>query len=342
MIDFSHLANTTKGDFQVFHANSRSFGDNWYTWRKPRGCNFVQFTGLAGGGGGSAGSTTSASRSTNAAGQGGGSSGFSTLIYPLWALPNILYITVGFGGRGESKYSPVVSATTGTNTCISLGNNKIVGNVLLYVNGGGAGNGVGYVSANGAAGTEVQNSYFQGPMGSMASFAFSGPTSYGTNWGGNQSANAGQSGGTGGSKNISTGAQTNTAQNVTAYASSVVTGGGGGGAAAFDSIENQPGEAGGIITSTAFRTSYNSDPVFGNGNNGAHGFQPTSGLFTFYGGNGGDGASRFDTNIYNGGNGGNGAYGCGGGGGGAAGWPVGSLSGNGGNGGDGLVVSLAW
>ena len=101
MLDLSHVPVGNK-DVQTIYANT--FGPvaavntvlSWATWVKPRGVSFVNFFCLAGGGGGGGGGALS-----GGGGGGGGASSTQTIVtFPAWALPDVLYISVGYGGLG--------------------------------------------------------------------------------------------------------------------------------------------------------------------------------------------------------------------------------------------------
>ena len=100
MLDTGHLPLNTKFDQQIFSANAAANGVGWHSWRKPRGVSFIQFFCLGGGGGGGGGFAGAVGAA--AAGGGGGASAQSSIIFPAHLLPDVLYISVGYGGAGSS------------------------------------------------------------------------------------------------------------------------------------------------------------------------------------------------------------------------------------------------
>ena len=86
------------GPRQVFLGNSVTAGVGWATWRKPSNINFVHFYVQGAGGGGMPGVVGAAS--TAAGGGGGGSGAYANFIIPAASLPQVLYLSIGRGGKG--------------------------------------------------------------------------------------------------------------------------------------------------------------------------------------------------------------------------------------------------
>jgi len=326
MLDFSHVPSNTNY-IQRFEANSPTAGAGWYTWVKPRGIQFVHFTVIAGGSGGS--SAVLGNNSTSAGGGGGGSGAYFSGIFPAISLPDILYISVGFGGLGGAARVTAgngVAGLAGIASYISIAPNTTVNNLLCIVNGGGVANApigasVGTGAVGGSLSTAAQmplvglGTYAGAASGVVANVTFPG--------------NAGtQSGGQTVGINLTTLPTTGIC----------LTGGTGGGG-----VGTGNGNVGGaILGAGAFPTSLGGlagGSTSATGGNGSNGFQPINGLFYFYGATGGASGGNIGGN---GGTGGNGAYGCGGGGGGGANGLALGISGAGGRGGNGLVIASCW
>ena len=306
MLDFFHVPQFPKGvDQQIFNANSPTTGVNWATWTKPRGINWVEFFVWGGGGAGGAGAVGA---SGSAAGGGGGGSAVQMhVVYPAWALPDLLYISVGEGGLGGSG-----AGGNGIPSWIGLYPSSTWPQWILANCAGGGGGGAASAGTGGAAGGGGgATGIAQQCMLGLCIPGYMGSTS--NNLGG-QAGIVGSSGSASALTLPTTGL--------------LVTGGSGGGGYATGNGGgmNTPGYPfpGGTIASGG--QSYQ--------NNGSNGFQAIPKLLYFYGGMGGG------AGTVNGGNGGNGSYGCGGGGGGGA--FTGFAAGNGGNGGPGLVIATSW
>ena len=333
MLDVLNTPQPTNKNVQTFYATAANNGVGWQTWVKPRGIDFVQFFVLAGGGGGGGGIVGAVSAA--AGGGGGGSSAQASPIFPAWQLPDILYVSVGYGGaRGTAgTTAPAVAATaggTGVNTYITLYPNiTFVNQIICQVNGGTGGGAASGATAGalGAAGTVS--------LITAAPLAGLGFTNQGIVTAATQISIAGQSGTAGGSAAIGA----NIALPVTGL---TVTGGTGGAGIGNNA---STGFAGGRITAVTpvgvFPEQLGGSAAgttTASGGNGSNGYLAIPNLNFYYGGTGG-GASGGQGGS--GGNGGAGAYGCGGGGGGGA--FTGGLAGsNGGKGGDGIIIATAW
>lgn len=298
----------------IFYPN----GATYAPWFKPRGkrmCRIFMLGGGSGGGGGFVGAASAAG-----GGGGGGSGAQTSLTLPLWALPDVMLVTVGNGGVGGA------SGAAGSVGTLSQISSTIPTNILFLANTSPAGGIAGAATGSATAGT----------AGAVSTIA-SAPVSM---LHGLMTANvnlAGQAGGTGGLATGGAPIQVN-------YPTTglIVTGGGGGGCIgtvgngtpgaliAASTVLNTPDVAGGIQgTSTLLAT---------DGNAGYRWPYLNNGMMVNCGGSGG-GGSAFNTPT-RGGNGGDGGYGCGGGGGGAC--LTGGVGGRGGNGGPGLVIITCW
>lgn len=81
-------------------------GNSWQVWNKPRGCKMVAAMCVGGGGGGGGGCTNTSNFGTTwnaSGGPGGGAGGMCLGMWPAFLIPDVLYINVGFGGRGGAN-----------------------------------------------------------------------------------------------------------------------------------------------------------------------------------------------------------------------------------------------
>lgn len=303
---------------QIFYASAVTAGTSWQVWNKPRGVDFVQIFALGGGGGGGGGSIGG---NGTLGGGGGASSNQCSLIFPAWALPDILHISVGYGGAGGVGATTGGTGGTGIASFVSIYPANTVNYLLAAVTGGnGAVAGAGGV-VNAAATVLIGTA-------PLAGLALMPRLLLATNLA------LGNLAGTAGGATIGTALTLPTT-------GLVVTGGTGGGG--MGTVASSIGSAGGAFTVPAGAVFH---PQIGgiaggaqasSGGPGSNGVKIIPNLNYFYGGTGG--ASAGGTSG-TGGLGGAGAYGCGGGGGGAA--VTGQVAGNGGRGGDGLVIVTAW
>ena len=307
MLDFSHIP-TQYGAATVesFTGNSVSSGIAWQMWQKPRGKTMAHI--LLVGAGGPGGSGAIGANSTAAGGGGGASGGQGSIMVPLWAIPDVLFLSLGYG------------LTNGAvNSYVSIAPNTVANNSLLYAGGGGAGG-----NASGAT---------AGAAGSAGGAPSTGTMPLGWQW--LDSAISGQAG-------IIGGVAVSGANLTLPTSGLLVTGGTGGGglpAAATSGTAGGsftvagvfPAHAGGAAQATA------TNPA----NDGSHGYRPVAGSLYGYGGTGG--GSTHGTATGGGlvaSRGGNGAPGCGGGGGGGA--LTGSAAGSGGLGGPAFCIITCW
>lgn len=91
MIDLSFLPQPINGDLQAFACHKPAATITLGAWKKPRGCAFAHIFVLGCGGNGGSGSISVAG---TAGGSGGGSGGQSSLVLPLLALPDVMYVVV--------------------------------------------------------------------------------------------------------------------------------------------------------------------------------------------------------------------------------------------------------
>ena len=301
MLDFSHIP-TPYGaaTVETFTGNNGA----WMAWQKPRGKTMAHI--LLVGCGSNGGNGAIGANSTAAGGGGGSSGGQTSVMVPLWAIPDILYLSLPAGGSGSTSY-------------VGIAPNNTANNLLLMANTGGAGG-----NASGAT---------AGAAGGAVSAAVASSMPLGWQW--LDSALTGQQGIIGGT----TVAGGNLTLPTTGLMVTGGTGGGGLPAAAASGTNGGnftvagvfPAQAGGAAQATA------TNPA----NTGSHGYRPVAGSLYGYGGTGG--GSTHGTATGGGlvaSRGGNGAPGCGGGGGGGA--LTGSAAGGGGLGGPAFCIITCW
>ena len=311
MLDLLHLP--SKADVQQFIGTSQAAGGSWQTWMKPRGKSMCHI--LLIGKGGNGGTGVIGANSVAAGGGGGGSGSQISLTLPLWAIPDMLYLSLA----GQSNITTLASYITIGLKLTSGAGAPVANDTLAYVNGGANG-------GNASAGTA-------GTAGSGGVVSAAGTMPYGWQWA--DSAIAGQTGQTGGA-NVAPASPLALPNN-----GLLVTGGlGGGGLPAAGTI----GTSGGARTgsgvfpgqSSAATTAATTPPL-----NGDNGYMPLAQLLFGYGGGGG--ASTHGTATGEGlvqSKGGHGAPGCGGGGMGGA--LTGSAAGAVGMGGPSFCIITCW
>ena len=319
MLDFGFLPSNTKGDFQLFNANTSAVGNNWATWTRPRGVTMTMIIGVGAGGGG--GDAVAGAASTAAGGGGGGSGGITLLTIPSFLLPEMLFVSVAKGNANNTS----TSAAAGYSTYVSIKPAQgapVANNVVLIANAGASGG-----KSSGAT---------PGPVGTAATVATAATMPLG--WAFSDTALAGQVG-------IIGSATTGAALTLPTTGLWVTGGTGGGGVPAIST----GGNAGGLITGVA---GFEMVPV--NIPGGAGGAStPSTGLpgvtsptrlwrtqLYSVGGTGGGSSGLGASTGSNGGFGGSGGPGSGGGGGGGA--FTASTFGNGGFGGNGYVIIVSW
>lgn len=276
--------------------------NSWQTWQKPRGfvmCSIFAIGPGGGGGGGQSGGSTS----TRSGGRGGGAGAWSSLIIPLFLLPDTLYIRVGSGGAGGAGNNPGGNGANGTgSTYVAISPSIVTSFQLLFAASGSSGLGGANSGTTSPGGSSSQSDC---PLSQLGAALF----------------NSGIFGQAGGTSASPPGVGTEFY-----YASLGGLGGGGG------NTIGTVGNGGGIFTSGSFFTATPGGQTTGF-LDGANGFSHAS-IFPgkFYPGTGGAAS-----NTTTGGRGGAGFFGSGGGGGGA-----GSPGGAGGRGGDGCVIIQCW
>lgn len=310
MLDFTHLHNPANN--QYFYVGTGLTQDTeWITWVKPRGKTMCSIT-ICGKGGD--GGTSTPGLATAVAGGGGGSSGtLTTIVAPLVALPDRLYL-----------WLPGVGVAAGSVAKVAVTPETITGAINVLV--------AGKAGANGGNATSATAGAAGGATTAVAA------TDMPLGWQWANTAVAGMAGTAGGGAQAAGGNLTLATTNF-----QIVTGGTGGGG--IDSAAGTAGYAGGNITAVgAFPV--NSGGIAGAAaatppGRGSNGFQPIPGLLYFYGGTG----SGSSYNAATGAGlvqlpGGNGAPGCGGGGVGAA--QTGSTAAAAGLGGPAFCMITCW
>jgi len=295
-------------DTQIFNTpTSLANGNEFMTWRKPKGKTMLYIF-LIGSGGGGGGGFTAAAAAARAGGGGGGGSAHATLIIPLFLIPDVLYVLTPLGGQGgvSGGQTPGV----GNSSVVSLQPNSTLSNILLQSQGAGGGAGAGgtgtgsTAGAAGAAGTAP--AIGQMPLAAMGIFV-GYPGVAGLIGGAAAGANGG-------------------GQTIPVTGALAMGGGAGAGTTSADFI------GGGVtaISSSLLSEQRPATPASGS-NDGGSGAPIIKPLW-FWGGLGGS-----SSNSSTGGNGGYGNFGAGGGGGGG-----GTTGGRGGDGGGGLAIFHTW
>lgn len=92
----------------------------WQSWRKPNGRAMLEIICIGSGsaGGGGCGGYINSSQTATGGGS-GGSSGIARYLYPMWAIPEELFILVGQPGVGGAGSTGGASASAGTNGQLS-------------------------------------------------------------------------------------------------------------------------------------------------------------------------------------------------------------------------------
>lgn len=295
-------------DIQEFSANTSTSGADWREWRRRPGTSMAWMICIGPGSNGGAGAV--GANSAAAGGGGGGSGGQSIILTPLFYLPDILFVSVGFGGSGAGTRIAVYPQANATNIIVRAGNAAANGGNAAGATPGSAGTGSaanttllsglsGFGSVQFIAG---QDGIIGGVAiaGGSVAFPQTGLRLTGGAAGGGVPA-AGQVGSSGGG---------------------ILSGGAG---SIFGATS---GGVGGTSTTTP-------------GGAGDAGFNVNTDLQFCYGGAGGGSShgSATGAGLF-GGKGGDGAIGCGGGGGGGC--LTGGTAGLGGRGGDGYAAIISW
>ena len=122
MLDLGNIPSQTKAIQQIFYAGAPTVATSWQVWNKPRGVSFIHLFVLGGGGGGGGGVLGAAS--TAAGGGGGASSTQTSMIIPAFALPDVLYVSVGVGGAGGAGGAAGASGSAGVASIVSISNKR--------------------------------------------------------------------------------------------------------------------------------------------------------------------------------------------------------------------------
>ena len=313
MLDLYHLPNATgAASVELFIGSSPVAGQDWMTWRKPRGKSMINILLIGRGGNGGAGAI--GANSTAAGGGGGGSGGQTQITIPLILLPDILYISLAGVGTNSSQASFVTIQPK-----MTAGSGSPIANDVLIMANGGANGGAAAGATAGAAGAGGGSA-----TGSAMPLGFNSATT-----------SSGQAGIIGG--------VAVTAANLTLPLTGLlVTGGtGGGGLPAAATAGTNGGSINGAGAFPTILGGVGSATATTAADSGLIGTQPISKLMYYMGGTGG--ASTHGTATGGGlvqSNGGNGAYGCGGGGSGGA--LTGSVAGRIGFGGQAICIVTCW
>jgi hypothetical protein len=121
----------------TFYANSVTAGGSWLSWSSKKSASMVHI--LLIGAGGNGGLGAAGANSTAAGGGGGGSGSQTSLLIPAFLVPDILFLSLAYGGTAAASY-------------ISLDRTTAANSVLAIANGGGNGGNAAGATA-GAAGT---------------------------------------------------------------------------------------------------------------------------------------------------------------------------------------------
>ena len=184
MLDLGHVPTTKNVDY-FYNTGGTS---SWITWEKPtRGITMLEIICIGAGGGGRSGwIIDSISSGGNTRGGGGGASGgFSRLLIAADNLPDVLYISVGKGGKGGAATLTANTATagsSGTTSYVSIAPATDPIYVVCYANGGsGAALGSALSSPGGtAASVAVQTSALISNLGQFFALAGQAGADYGT------------------------------------------------------------------------------------------------------------------------------------------------------------------
>lgn len=320
MLDFFHILDNPRADIQRFWGASAGGTNDWVTWRKPRGKNWVYMLAVGGGASGGCGIN---SATTSGGGAGGGPGGMTAALFPAQFVPDLCYIQCGIGGK---PIIPLISGTvniagTASFVCWEPSSASAL-NVIVRGAGGASGSAAATGSTGGTSTTITSNVIGNQPLAGRAISSIY-PSA----------------GGFAGGTSITAG--TNLSVPTTGL---FCTGGAGGGG----SPTSATGAAGGGIA--AIGLGQNVIPTL-SGGAGANGATPagrgSDGTWSlsypfgyFFGGCGGGGASG-TTAAGVAGAGGNGAPGCGGGGAGGSNTTATTLA-RPGDGGDGFVWIVSW
>ena len=138
MLDFTHIPSQyPNADVQAFVGhNQNASRAQWVAWQKPRGKTMCHI--LLVGAGGNGGNGVVGANSFAGGGGGGGSGGQTSIRFPLWAVPDTLFVsTAGQAGNGSYVATSTTSSTT-NNTLIAAQSGGNGGNGTTVPAGGAA------------------------------------------------------------------------------------------------------------------------------------------------------------------------------------------------------------
>ncbi len=109
MFDLLHIPNDTgSGLVQTFMGNAQAVGTAWNTWTKPRGKTMLSIVLV--GAGGNGGTGVVGANSAAGGGAGGQSGAITTLVLPLWAVPNVLFLSLaGLKPTATANFASIIT-----------------------------------------------------------------------------------------------------------------------------------------------------------------------------------------------------------------------------------------
>jgi len=169
MLDVLNLPKPQNGYIDYFSGDAATVGittTSWRTWEKPRGISMIHITCFGAGQGGGGGNSVN-----QQGGNGGGSGGQTTLLIPAHVLPDVLYVSPGRGGAGQTVFG-TTNGAAGTASYVSIAPSTGAIYTACYANGGGA-------SSNNGAGIAAQLNALMSFQGFF--FALAGQNGEGSN-----------------------------------------------------------------------------------------------------------------------------------------------------------------
>lgn len=308
MLPREAMARQQDASWAVFYASTGvTTTNNWQSWTKPLGVQWVFGWMLAAGGGGA----RNAGGASTRAGGGGASGPCVSFLIPAFLLPDTLYVRIGEGGFGATTAGS--NGGTGTASYLSVRPRTETSYQILVLNAGTGGGSTG------------------GGGGSVSGLSLTSSTFYSTSIWATGSGVNGTSGATsanGSGVDFTWGSNALSGFTTPGLGGGVGTGSGGSISAntAAPDLGLVPGGVGTTGGAGKDGVGYGKRIIIPNG------MSITARPFSFTGGTGGGGHTTGQA-----GRGGNGGYGCGGGGGGST-SGGGGVSGVGGKGGDGLLI----
>ena len=139
MLDASFFASRYgNADVKIFRGQMQaSLGQNWQAWNKPRGKTLAHITLIGKGGDGGLG--VIGANSSAAGGGSGAAGGQTTLIVPLWALPDVLYLSLPGVGSSQVTSMIAIARSTAANDIIAIASPGSNGGNAAGANAGSAG-----------------------------------------------------------------------------------------------------------------------------------------------------------------------------------------------------------